>query len=93
MDFKNINMDDIPEDSFNITNHIIAQIVAEQDDATMKMIEQYVKKKQAEGELCTSAIIPEGKLRHIINLGLTRYENLEHYRFKTRRFISARTIH
>lgn len=32
---------------------------------------KYVKEKQAQGELIFPVIIPEGELRHILNIGLT----------------------
>lgn len=54
-----------------IQQTLIAQIVKEQDEYTVEVIMKYVKEKQAAGELVTPIIIPEGELRHIINLGLT----------------------
>lgn len=62
---------------FNITQTIINQIVKEQDEQTMFMIEEYIKNKQLQGECISANIIPEGKLRHIINLGLTIYNARE----------------
>lgn len=56
---------------------IYAQIVAEQDDVTMQMIENYVKEKQRSGEICIPLIIGEGKIRHIFNLGLTEYRRIQ----------------
>lgn len=65
---------DIEENNlFSITHHFIAQIVKEEDEHTMKVIEDYVREKQSQGELVSSTVIPEGKLRHIINLGLCLY--------------------
>lgn len=58
---------------FSFTQKIIEEIVREQDEHTMLMIEEYVKKKQHEGECIAARIIPEGQMRHIINLGLTMY--------------------
>lgn len=57
----------------SITTHIIQQIVAEEDEYTLNMIEEYVKSKKAKGECVAAKIIPEGKLRHIINLGISVY--------------------
>lgn len=68
---------DINNDVFNITQTIINQIVKEQDEQAMIMIEEYVKNKQHQGECISANIIPEGKLRHIINLGLTVYNARE----------------
>lgn len=68
---------DINNDVFNITQTIINQIVKEQDEQTIIMIEEYVKNKQHQGECISANIIPEGKLRHIINLGLTVYNARE----------------
>lgn len=64
-------------DVFSITQTIVAEIVKEQDEHTMAVIERYIKERQAQGELISSNIIGEGKLRHIINLGLTAYSKLE----------------
>lgn len=58
-----------------IQETLIAQIVKEQDEYTIEVIMNYVKQKQADGELVTPIIIPEGELRHIINLGLTLWAN------------------
>ena len=88
MDFKNVHpefnadFDSAMDDVVNLTGSIITQIVKEEDERTMLMIEEYVKSKQAEGEIIAAKFIPEGKLRHIINLGLTRLNNLEHYDMK-----------
>lgn len=57
----------------SITTHIIRQIIAEEDEYTLNMIEEYVKAKKAKGECVAAKIIPEGKLRHIINLGISVY--------------------
>jgi len=54
-----------------IQQTLIAQIVKEEDEYTIEMIMNYVKQKQEIGELVTPMVIPEGELRHIINLGLT----------------------
>ena len=62
-------------DVFHFTQKIIQEIVKEQDEHTMLAIEEYVKKKQHEGECIAARIIPEGQLRHIINLGLTIFAN------------------
>lgn len=89
MDFKNINpkinLDKMPEsDDFiaNIAHQLYTQIVQEEDEYTMNMIEEYVKTKQHQGECIAAQIIPEGRLRHIINLGLTRYAAQEHIDLK-----------
>ncbi len=89
MDFKNINpkfnIDKMPEsDDFiaSITHKLYTQIVQEEDECTMNMIEEYVKTKQHQGECIAAKIIPEGKLRHIINLGLARYAAQEHIDLK-----------
>ena len=63
------------EDVFHFTQKIIQEIVKEQDEHIMLAIEEYVKKKQHEGECIAARIIPEGQLRHIINLGLTIFAN------------------
>ena len=60
------------------TTKIIAEIVKEQDEYTLNMIEEYVKSAEAKGECVNAVIIPEGKLRHIINLGLTLYAEQKH---------------
>ena len=60
-----------------LTSSIYSQIVKEQDEATMIMIENYVKEKQRSGEICISNIIGEGKIRHIFNLGLTEYAQIQ----------------
>ena len=60
-------------DVFHFTQKIIQEIVKEQDEHTMLMIEEYVKKRQREGECIAARIIPEGQMRHVINLGLTMY--------------------
>lgn len=67
------NLDDIEK----ITSTIYSQIVKEQDEATMQMIENYVKEKQRSGEICLLNIIGEGKIRHIFNLGLTEYARIQ----------------
>lgn len=62
-------------DEFNgsLTSQFFAKIVQEQDEYTMNLIKDYVKEKQSKGELINVRIIEEGKLRHIINLGLSVY--------------------
>lgn len=60
------------------TTRIISQIVKEQDEYTLNIIEEYIKAAQARGECVNANIIPEGKLRHIINLGLTLYAEQKH---------------
>ena len=89
MDFKNLNPKvnfekDLDSDDFvaSITHQLFTQIVKEEDEYTMNMIEEYVKNKQHSGECVAAKIIPEGKLRHIINLGLTRYAAQEHIDLK-----------
>ena len=89
MDFKNLNPKvnfekDLDGDDFvaSITHQLFTQIVREEDEYTMNMIEEYVKNKQYSGECVAAKIIPEGKLRHIINLGLTRYAAQEHIDLK-----------
>ena len=76
--YSNLNWELDPEkDDFklSITGSIIAQVVKEEDEYTMNIIEEYVKTKRAQGEIVSARIIPEGKLRHIINLGLSVYNN------------------
>lgn len=89
MDFKNLNPKvnfekDLDGDDFvaSITHQLFTQIVKEEDEYTMNVIEEYVKNKQHSGECVAVQIIPEGKLRHIINLGLTRYAAQEHIDLK-----------
>lgn len=82
MDFK---LDKEPDgDDFiaSVTHQLFTQIVREEDDYTLNIIEEYVKNKQHSGECVGARIIPEGKLRHIINLGLTRYAAQEHIDLK-----------
>ena len=71
---------DFGEEDYSVkfTSRIITQIVAEQDEYVLNMIEEYVKSAQAKGECVDARIIPEGKLRHIINLGLTLYAEQRH---------------
>lgn len=68
--------------TFSVTHRIIAQVVKEEDEYIMGMIEDYVKEEQRKGNFVSAKIIPEGKLRHIINLGLTRYAAQEHINLK-----------
>ena len=89
MDFKNITPKFNFENSENsdnfvasITHQLFTQIVKEEDEYTLNIIEEYVKNKQHEGECVAAKIIPEGKLRHIINLGLNRYAAQEHIDLK-----------
>jgi len=65
------------DDGFSISGKIIANIVKESDEYTMKMIEDYVRNQEAQGNVIYSTIIGEGKLRHIINLGLQRLNELQ----------------
>lgn len=67
------DLDDIKK----ITSTLYTQIVREQDEATMQMLENYVKEKQRSGEICLLNIIGEGKIRHIFNLGLTEYAEIQ----------------
>lgn len=60
-----------------ITSTLYSQIVKEQDDATMQMLENYVKEKQRSGEICLLNLIGEGKIRHIFNLGLTTFNEIQ----------------
>lgn len=61
------------DDTYSITGKIITQIIKEEDEYTLNMIEEYVKSARARGECIAAKIIPEGQLRHIINLGLSVY--------------------
>ena len=76
---QSFNIEDMPQNDslISFTQKIIQEIVKEQDEHTMLMIEEYVKDKQHKGECISARIIPEGKLRHIINLGLTVYNAKE----------------
>ena len=65
------------EEFEKITSSIYSQIIKEQDEATMQMLENYVKEKQRSGEICLLNIIGEGKIRHIFNLGLTEYARIQ----------------
>ena len=60
-----------------ITSTLYSQIVREQDDATMEMLENYVKEKQRCGEICLLNLIGEGKIRHIFNLGFTIFNEIQ----------------
>ena len=87
MDFKNISPNfEMKQDGddfiASITNQLYTQIVKEEDEYTMNMIEEYVKTEEHKGNCIAARIIPEGKLRHIINLGLTRYAAQEHINLK-----------
>lgn len=68
---SNIGKMEPKSDMTSITSTLIAQIVKEQDEYIMGVIMRYVKEKETAGELVVPTIIPEGELRHIINLGLT----------------------
>ena len=65
------------DDIFSIHGRLIAEIVKEQDEYTMKVLEDYVKKQQASGEIITLNILPEGKIRHIFNLGVSVLNQIE----------------
>lgn len=43
----------------------------------MIMLENYVKEKQRSGEICLLNIIGEGKIRHIFNLGITVFAEIQ----------------
>lgn len=75
MNFENIDYGKPDGDmtTMSFTSKIISQIVAEQDEYTLNIIEEYVKTARAKGECVNAQIIPEGRLRHIINLGLSVY--------------------
>ena len=60
-----------------ITSTIYGQIVKEQDEATMLMLENYVKEKQRSGKICLLNINGKRKIRHIFNLGLTEYARIQ----------------
>ena len=86
---------------YSITRKIYTQIVKEEDEYTMNIIEDYVKTKEHSGEFVAAKIIPEGKLRHILNLGLTIFNKeingnlLETELFKQEEYIEflRREIH
>lgn len=65
-------------DLYFFTNKLISQVVKEQDEYTIQIIEDYITKTQANGEFISGQIIPEGKLRHILNLGLSLYAEQNH---------------
>lgn len=78
MDISNFNFEhDSEGDTFKVTvtQKLFQQIVKEEDEYTMNMIEEYVKNARAKGECIAARIIPEGQLRHIINLGLSVYND------------------
>ena len=58
---------------YSITRKVYTQIVKEEDEYTMSIIKDYIKSKENSGEFIAAKFIPEGQLRHIINLGLTIY--------------------
>lgn len=64
---------------YSMTHQIIGQIVKEEDEYVMNMISDYVKTEQLKGNFVSSKIIPEGQLRHIINLGLTIFSKQVDY--------------
>ena len=66
---------DAKSDTFKmtVTEKLFQQIVNEEDEYTLNMIEEYIKSAKSKGECIAARIIPEGKLRHIINMGLTMY--------------------
>lgn len=57
---------------FSVQQELISQIVKEQDEYTTKIIEDWATSRGAIG-----TIIPEGKLKHILNLGLTTYNSIQ----------------
>lgn len=61
----------------NFTSSIYSKIVEEQDNVTMNLIENYVKEKQRSGEICLLNLIGEGKIRHIFNLGITTFNEIQ----------------
>lgn len=65
------------EDMFSFQSRLMAQIVKEQDEYTMKVLEDYVKKQQENGEIITLNILPEGKIRYIFNLGVSVFNHIE----------------
>ena len=67
----------------SITHKLFQQIVQEEDEYTLNMIEEYVKTARAKGECIAVSIIPEGKLRHIINLGLSVYSDRNHLKLNS----------
>ena len=69
---------DMEKNVNSITQTIISQIVKEQDEYTIQQIEKYVREKQRCGEFISANIIGEGKLRHIINLGMMEYSRRNH---------------
>lgn len=72
-------LDSNPEEGiYSITHTIVSQIVKEQDECLIQQIENYVKKKQSQGEIISSQILGEGKIRHIFNLGLMEYSRRNH---------------
>lgn len=58
---------------YSMTHKIIAQIVKEEDEYVMNMIEEYVKSEQHKGNFVSAKIIPEGQLKHILNLGMITF--------------------
>lgn len=61
----------------NFTSSIYSKIVEEQDNATLNLVENYVKEKQRCGEICLLNLIGEGKIRHIFNLGITTFNEIQ----------------
>lgn len=72
------DLENLEDSNYSIIHTIISQIVKEQDECLMQQIEKYVKEKQAQGEIVSSQILGEGKIRHIINLGLMEYSRRNH---------------
>ena len=64
-------------DGFSIAGKIIANIVKESDEYTMQIIEKYVKDQEQQCNIIYSTVIGEGLLRHVINLGLQRLNELQ----------------
>lgn len=58
---------------YSMTHQIIGQIVKEEDEYIMNMIEDYVKTEQHKGKFVSAKIIPEGQLKHILNLGMMAF--------------------
>ena len=65
------------DDWFSIAGKIIANIVKESDEYTIQIIEKYVNGQEQQGNIVYSTVICEGLLRHVINLGLKRLNELQ----------------
>lgn len=61
---------------FSLTHKIMAQIVKEEDEYMINMIEEYVKAEQHKGNFVSAKLIPEGQLKHILNLGMMAFANI-----------------